>query len=76
MAANFAAVGMGADTGGSLRYPAADTNLSTIRVTEGRTSRHGMLPGDPRKVAGETRSRGTDTAGRPRMQGRPATLAG
>lgn len=44
VAANLAAVGIGEDTGGSIRLPAAYTNLFGIRVTPGLLSRSGMSP--------------------------------
>jgi len=42
--ANFAAVGMGSDTCGSIRIPAANTNLFGLRVTQGLSSREGIIP--------------------------------
>lgn len=42
--ANFAAVGMGSDTCGSIRIPAATTNLYGLRVTQGLSSRDGIIP--------------------------------
>jgi amidase len=44
IAANFAAVGMGSDTCGSIRIPAANNNLFGLRVTQGLVSRHGIVP--------------------------------
>jgi len=44
VAANFAAVGMGSDTCGSIRVPAANNNLFGIRVTQGLSSRDGIIP--------------------------------
>jgi amidase len=44
VAANFAAVGMGSDTCGSIRIPAAQTNLYGLRVTQGLSSRDGIIP--------------------------------
>ena len=44
VAANFAAVGMGSDTCGSIRIPAANTNLFGLRVTQGLSSRDGIVP--------------------------------
>jgi Asp-tRNA(Asn)/Glu-tRNA(Gln) amidotransferase A subunit family amidase len=44
VAANLATVGIGEDTGGSIRLPAAYTNLFGIRVTPGLLSRTGMSP--------------------------------
>jgi len=44
VAANFAAVGMGSDTCGSIRIPAANNNLYGLRVTQGLSSRDGIIP--------------------------------
>jgi Asp-tRNA(Asn)/Glu-tRNA(Gln) amidotransferase A subunit family amidase len=44
VAANLATIGIGEDTGGSIRLPAAYTNLFGIRVTPGIISRSGMSP--------------------------------
>jgi len=44
VAANFAAVGMGSDTCGSIRIPAAHNNLFGLRVTQGLSSRDGIIP--------------------------------
>ena len=44
VAANFAAVGMGSDTCGSIRIPAAVNNLFGLRVTQGLSSRDGIIP--------------------------------
>ena len=44
VAANFAAVGMGSDTCGSIRIPAASNNLFGMRVTQGLSSRDGIIP--------------------------------
>ncbi len=44
IAADFAAVGMGSDTCGSIRIPAANNNLFGLRVTQGLVSRHGIVP--------------------------------
>ena len=44
VAANFAAVGMGSDTCGSIRIPAANTSLFGLRVTQGLSSRDGIVP--------------------------------
>jgi Asp-tRNA(Asn)/Glu-tRNA(Gln) amidotransferase A subunit family amidase len=44
VAANLGTVGIGEDTGGSIRLPAAYNNLFGIRVTPGLLSRTGMSP--------------------------------
>ncbi len=44
VAANLALVGLGEDTGGSIRVPASFTNLVGVRVTPGLISRNGMQP--------------------------------
>lgn len=44
VAANFALVGIGEDTGGSIRVPASFCNLFGFRVTTGPISRAGMSP--------------------------------
>jgi Asp-tRNA(Asn)/Glu-tRNA(Gln) amidotransferase A subunit family amidase len=44
IAANFAAAGMGSDTCGSIRIPAANNNLVGLRGTQGLSSRSGIVP--------------------------------
>ncbi|MEM6708646.1 MAG: amidase family protein [Pseudomonadota bacterium] len=44
VAANFAAVGMGSDTCGSIRDPAAHNSLVGLRQTQGASSRDGIVP--------------------------------
>src|SRR5262245_30239960 len=44
IAANFAVAGMGTDTCGSIRNPAASNNLFGIRGTMGLSSRDGIIP--------------------------------
>lgn len=44
VASNFAAVGLGTDTGGSIRVPASFNNLVGIRPTMGLASRDGIIP--------------------------------
>src|SRR6266481_3483840 len=44
VAANFAAVGMGSDTCGSIRIPASHNSLVGIRGTQGLASRNGIIP--------------------------------
>ena len=47
IAANFATVGIGEDTGGSVRGPAAVNNLVGLRPTVPLVSRFGMMPARP-----------------------------
>ncbi len=47
VAANFATVGIGEDTGGSVRGPAAFGSLVGLRPTLPLVSRHGMMPFRP-----------------------------
>jgi amidase len=44
IAANFAAVGMGSDTCGSIRIPSSHNSLVGIRGTQGLASRNGIIP--------------------------------
>jgi Asp-tRNA(Asn)/Glu-tRNA(Gln) amidotransferase A subunit family amidase len=44
VAANFGAIGVGEDTGGSIRLPASFNSLVGIKVTPGLISRAGMSP--------------------------------
>ncbi|MBO1114828.1 amidase [Bordetella petrii] len=44
VAASFAAAGLGSDTSGSIRVPAAANNLVGLRPTRGLASRAGMVP--------------------------------
>jgi amidase len=44
IAANFAAVGMGSDTCGSIRIPASHNSLVGLRGTQGLASRNGIIP--------------------------------
>lgn len=44
VAANFATVGMGSDTCGSIRIPSAHNNLVGLRGTQGLSSRRGIVP--------------------------------
>src|SRR6185503_7282095 len=44
VAANFAAAGMGSDTCGSIRIPAANNSLFGLRGTMGLSSRDGIIP--------------------------------
>jgi amidase len=47
IAANFATVGIGEDTGGSIRGPAAVASLVGLRPTVPLVSRYGMMPANP-----------------------------
>lgn len=47
LAANFATLGLGEDTAGSIRGPAAHNNLVGLRPTLPLVSRHGMMPATP-----------------------------
>lgn len=49
VAANLGTIGIGEDTGGSIRVPAANCNLFGIRVTTGLISRTGLSPIVPRQ---------------------------
>jgi Asp-tRNA(Asn)/Glu-tRNA(Gln) amidotransferase A subunit family amidase len=44
VAANFGAIGLGSDTGNSIRGPASHQSLAGIRSTMGLTSRAGVIP--------------------------------
>jgi amidase len=44
IAANFAAIGVGSDTCGSIRIPASHNSLVGIRGTQGLASRSGIIP--------------------------------
>jgi len=44
VAANFSVAGMGSDTCGSIRIPAANNNLVGLRGTQGLSSRTGIVP--------------------------------
>jgi Asp-tRNA(Asn)/Glu-tRNA(Gln) amidotransferase A subunit family amidase len=44
VASNFAVIGMGSDTCGSLRIPAAFNSLVSLRGTQGLASRSGIVP--------------------------------
>ena len=44
IAANYAVFGMGSDTCGSIRIPSSHNSLVGLRVTQGLTSRDGIIP--------------------------------
>jgi Asp-tRNA(Asn)/Glu-tRNA(Gln) amidotransferase A subunit family amidase len=63
VAASFAAAGMGSDTCGSIRIPAANQNLVGLRPTRGLSSRSGVMPlSDTQDVAGPLARTVTDVA--------------
>ena len=63
VAASFAAAGMGSDTCGSIRIPAAYQNLFGLRATRGLSSRTGVIPlSDTQDVAGPLARSVTDLA--------------
>ena len=60
---SFAAAGMGSDTCGSIRIPAANQNLVGLRPTRGLSSRSGVMPlSDLQDVAGPLARTVTDLA--------------
>ena len=63
VAASFSAAGMGSDTCGSIRIPAANQNLVGLRATRGLSSRAGVMPlSDTQDVAGPLARTVTDLA--------------
>jgi Asp-tRNA(Asn)/Glu-tRNA(Gln) amidotransferase A subunit family amidase len=61
--ASFAAAGMGSDTCGSIRIPAANQNLVGLRATQGLSSRAGVIPlSSTQDVAGPLARSVTDLA--------------
>jgi Asp-tRNA(Asn)/Glu-tRNA(Gln) amidotransferase A subunit family amidase len=63
VAANLGTIGIGEDTGGSIRVPSANCNLFGIRVTTGLVSRDGLSPIVPRQdTAGPMARTVTDMA--------------
>ncbi len=63
VAASFGAAGMGSDTCGSIRIPAANQNLVGLRATRGLSSRTGVMPlSDTQDVAGPLARTVTDLA--------------
>ena len=63
IAANFATVGIGTDTGGSVRMPAAHNALAGLRPTVGLVSRTGIIPNNSVRDTGGPMARSvTDLA--------------
>ncbi|HEY0944390.1 MAG TPA: amidase family protein [Opitutaceae bacterium] len=63
IAANFATVGIGTDTGGSVRMPSAHNALAGLRPTVGLVSRTGIVPNNSvRDTAGPMTRTVTDLA--------------
>jgi amidase len=63
LAANFGVVGIGTDTGGSVRMPSAHNALAGLRPTVGLVSRTGMVPlNSVRDTAGPMARSVTDMA--------------
>lgn len=63
IAANFASVGIGTDTGGSIRMPSAHNALVGLRPTVGLVSRTGIIPNNSVRDTGGPMTRTvTDTA--------------
>jgi Asp-tRNA(Asn)/Glu-tRNA(Gln) amidotransferase A subunit family amidase len=77
--ANYAVFGMGSDTCGSIRIPTSHNSLVGLRVTQGQTSRDGIIPlsvtqdvGGPLARASEASQcvMGCDLGVRPRVPAR------
>jgi amidase len=64
VAANFGTVGVGTDTGGSVRAPASINNLVGIRPTVGLVSRTGMAPLDSQRDTPGPMTRSVEDAAR------------
>jgi amidase len=64
VAANFGTVGVGTDTGGSVRAPASINNLVGIRPTVGLLSRTGMAPLDSQRDTPGPMTRSVEDAAR------------
>ncbi|MBV9546296.1 MAG: amidase, partial [Chloroflexi bacterium] len=64
VAANFGTVGVGTDTGGSVRAPASINNLVGIRPTVGLVSRSGMAPLDSQRDTPGPMTRSVEDAAR------------
>jgi amidase len=66
VAASFGAVGLGTDTGNSIRTPASYTSLVGIRSTMGLTSRDGIVPMQFDRDIGGPMARTVAAAAKPR----------
>ena len=64
IAANFGTIGLGTDTGGSVRAPASINNLVGVRPTVGLVSRTGMAPLDSRRDTPGPMTRSVEDAAR------------
>lgn len=64
IAANFGTVGIGTDTGGSVRAPSSINNLVGIRPTVGLVSRTGMAPLDSQRDTPGPMARSVEDAAR------------
>src|SRR5437867_1688618 len=64
IAANFGTVGIGTDTGGSVRAPSSINNLVGIRPTVGLVSRTGMTPLDSQRDTAGPMARTVEDAAR------------
>jgi amidase len=64
IAANFGTVGIGTDTGGSVRAPASINNLVGLRPTVGLVSRTGMAPLDSQRDTPGPMCRGVEDLAR------------
>lgn len=64
VAANFGAVGIGTDTGGSVRAPSSINNLAGIRPTVGLVSRTGLAPLDSQRDTAGPMARTVEDAAR------------
>src|SRR5436853_6240983 len=64
IAANFGTVGLGTDTGGSVRAPSSIKNLVGIRPTVGLVSRTGVTPLHSQRDTAGPRARKAEDAAR------------
>ena len=69
IAANFGTIGLGTDTGGSVRAPASINNLVGVRPTVGLVSRTGMAPLDSRRDTPGPMTRSVEDAADPCVMG-------